>query len=287
MGRCAPCAGGPLDPPRIPTSDYPSIDWEARTRPSQLRWGGGGDAPYSDPLTVQGGVETFGFLVAADPQADQGVDDLEHHPGGDGAEDADGGRHRAGSGSAAVAVDQPDRLALVDVVDREPGGEHARPGWCRRCRRRREHRRRRASRRSPGGSSATDAQVADQAGDDADDQRRPRLDKAGGRVMVPTSPATAPDGMPSTDRLAAARPFDRHPHQAATAAEMWVFSMALPASSPDASADPALKPNQPTHSRTCRSGSASRLCGAMLSVRCRSLGGGRSRGSRRGRRCRR
>jgi len=64
--------------------------------------------------------------------------------------------------------------------------------------------------------------------------------------MVP-SPATIPVTIPSTEGL----PWRTHsmPIHARepAAAEMWVTSMAMPASPFAASAEPPLKPNQPTH----------------------------------------
>ena len=53
---------------------------------------------------------------------------------------------------------------------------------------------------------------------------------------------------------------------AAAAVATWVFSMAIPASELAPTAEPALKPNQPTHSRLAPIMVSTRLCGAMLSV---------------------
>ena len=83
--------------------------------------------------------------------------------------------------------------------------------------------------------------------------------------MVPR-PATAPDRMPSTEGLPRLAHSTDIQTSAATAAEMWVLSMALPASSPDDSAEPALKPNQPTHSSEVPIRVSTRLCGAMYST---------------------
>src|SRR5271170_3382853 len=67
--------------------------------------------------------------------------------------------------------------------------------------------------------------------------------------VIATSPATAPEIAPK----ALARPFLNHSatHQpiAAAAAPKWVATKALEASPFEANALPALKPNQPTHSR--------------------------------------
>ena len=64
-----------------------------------------------------------------------------------------------------------------------------------------------------------------------------------------TRPATAPEQMPMTVGL------PRWPHStniqvsAATAVAIWVTVIAMPACRPAVTAEPALKPNQPTHRR--------------------------------------
>ncbi len=78
-------------------------------------------------------------------------------------------------------------------------------------------------------------------------------------------PATAPVRMPSTDGLPRVAHSMVIQTKAATEAAIWVFSIALPASSPDARAEPALKPNQPTHSSDVPIRVSTRLCGAMYS----------------------
>src|SRR5438046_8548553 len=66
--------------------------------------------------------------------------------------------------------------------------------------------------------------------------------------VIATSPATAPEQMPMTVGL----PFNAHSTsiqvKPATAVAIWVTSMAMPACMPAVTAEPALKPNQPTHS---------------------------------------
>src|ERR1700733_13093317 len=66
--------------------------------------------------------------------------------------------------------------------------------------------------------------------------------------VIATSPATAPEQMPSTVGL----PFLIHSTiiqvKPAVAVAIWVTSMAMPACRPAVTAEPALKPNQPTHS---------------------------------------
>src|SRR5476649_2090602 len=66
--------------------------------------------------------------------------------------------------------------------------------------------------------------------------------------VMATKPATAPEEMPTTVGL----PFKIHSTiiqvKPAVAVAVWVTSMAMPACRPAVTAEPALKPNQPTHS---------------------------------------
>src|SRR5438105_15610065 len=66
--------------------------------------------------------------------------------------------------------------------------------------------------------------------------------------VIATSPATAPDAAPSTDGL----PFAAHSANiqasAAAAVAICVTVIAMPARPLAPTAEPALKPNQPTHS---------------------------------------
>ena len=84
--------------------------------------------------------------------------------------------------------------------------------------------------------------------------------------MIATRPLTAPETMPSTLGL------ERNIHsanihaRAAAAVAIWVTAMAMPALPLAATADPALKPNQPTHSMEAPMTLSTRLCGAMFSV---------------------
>src|SRR6516162_2533167 len=65
--------------------------------------------------------------------------------------------------------------------------------------------------------------------------------------VMATKPATAPEQMPMTVGL----PFRIHSTiihvKAAVAVAVWVTSIAMPACRPAVTAEPALKPNQPTH----------------------------------------
>ena len=63
-----------------------------------------------------------------------------------------------------------------------------------------------------------------------------------------TRPATAPEIAPSTEGLPLViHSANIHPNAAAAVA-IWVTVMAMPARPLAATAEPALKPNQPTHS---------------------------------------
>src|SRR5271154_2782512 len=81
--------------------------------------------------------------------------------------------------------------------------------------------------------------------------------------VIATSPATAPDIAPS----ALARPFLSHSAalqlSAAAAVAKCVATNALVASAFEASALPALNPNQPTHSRQAPVKLSTRLCGGI------------------------
>src|SRR6476646_627069 len=83
--------------------------------------------------------------------------------------------------------------------------------------------------------------------------------------VIATRPATAPDAIPSTDGL----PFASHSvnihASAATAVANCVTNIAMPARAFDATAEPALKPNQPTHSSDAPINVSVRLCGAIAS----------------------
>ena len=63
-----------------------------------------------------------------------------------------------------------------------------------------------------------------------------------------TRPATAPEMMPSTDGLPRVAHSANIQASAAAAAANWVTAIAMPALALAPTAEPALKPNQPTHS---------------------------------------
>src|ERR1700722_1991645 len=66
--------------------------------------------------------------------------------------------------------------------------------------------------------------------------------------VIATRPATAPEMQPSTDGLPLAIHSANIQPSAAAAVAICVTAIALTARPLDATADPALKPNQPTHS---------------------------------------
>src|SRR6267142_4717876 len=66
--------------------------------------------------------------------------------------------------------------------------------------------------------------------------------------VIATSPATAPEAIPSTLGLPLTNHSENIQASAAAAVASCVTSIAMPARPSDATAEPALKPNQPTHS---------------------------------------
>src|SRR5215468_8755590 len=85
--------------------------------------------------------------------------------------------------------------------------------------------------------------------------------------VIATRPATAPEQMPITVGL----PFSAHSTniqvKAATAVAICVTSMAMPACTPALTADPALKPNQPTQSSAAPVNVSTTLCAGPASAR--------------------
>ena len=84
--------------------------------------------------------------------------------------------------------------------------------------------------------------------------------------VMATRPATAPEMMPRTLGLPLkAHSMNIHARPAAAAA-ICVTSIAMPAPAPAATAEPALKPNQPTHRSEAPTTLSTRLCGGSGSV---------------------
>ena len=89
--------------------------------------------------------------------------------------------------------------------------------------------------------------------------------------VMATRPATAPEQMPITVGL----PFMIHSTiiqvMPAVAVAVWVTSMAMPACRPAVTAEPALKPNQPTHSSEAPISVITMLWAGPLSLRLPSI----------------
>src|SRR5271168_3496662 len=84
--------------------------------------------------------------------------------------------------------------------------------------------------------------------------------------VIATRPATAPDEMPKTEGLPLkTHSTNIHPNAAAAVA-IWVTAMAMPALTPEVTAEPALNPNQPTHNSDAPITVRTRLCGGIGSV---------------------
>src|SRR6185312_16835301 len=84
--------------------------------------------------------------------------------------------------------------------------------------------------------------------------------------VIATSPATAPEMMPSTDGLPRVIHSAHIQASAAAAVANCVTAIAMPAEPLAPVAEPALKPNQPTHKSDAPITDKTRLCGAMFSV---------------------
>src|SRR5215467_8225782 len=83
--------------------------------------------------------------------------------------------------------------------------------------------------------------------------------------VMATRPATAPETIPSTDGFFAIIHSENIQLKDAAAVAIWVAAMAMPALTFDVTADPALNPNQPTHSRDAPMTLSVRLCGDIFS----------------------
>src|SRR3982750_148475 len=84
--------------------------------------------------------------------------------------------------------------------------------------------------------------------------------------VTATRPATAPEMMPRTDGFLTTIHSANIQARAAAAVATWVLIIAAPARPSAASSEPALKPNQPTHSSEAPMTEITRLWGAMLVV---------------------
>ena len=77
------------------------------------------------------------------------------------------------------------------------------------------------------------------------------------------NPATIPVAIPTTPVLPVCRRSTRHQTIAAVAAERWVTNIVMPAASLAPPCEPALKPNQPTHSKDAPIITKPGLCGGL------------------------
>src|SRR6202167_4144216 len=89
--------------------------------------------------------------------------------------------------------------------------------------------------------------------------------------VMATSPATAPEQMPSTVGLPRSIHSTSIQVKPAVAVAMWVTAMAMPACIPALTAEPALKPNQPTHNSDAPIMVSTTLCGGPVSLRLPSM----------------
>src|SRR5215471_4380329 len=84
--------------------------------------------------------------------------------------------------------------------------------------------------------------------------------------VIATRPATAPEIMPSTDGLPPIIHSENIQPRAAAAVAICVAAIAMPAFTFEVTAEPALKPNQPTHRSEAPMTLSTRLWGAIFSV---------------------
>src|SRR5262245_7146226 len=82
-----------------------------------------------------------------------------------------------------------------------------------------------------------------------------------------TRPATAPEHMPTTGGLPRVPQWTTTQVGAAVAVAIGLANLAMPACMPAVTAEPALKPNQPTHSSEAPMNVSTMLCGGDESLR--------------------
>src|ERR1700751_5585358 len=81
--------------------------------------------------------------------------------------------------------------------------------------------------------------------------------------VIATRPATRPEQMPRTLVLPLVIHSTIIQPRPAAAVAIWVTAIAMPALTPEVTAEPALKPNQPTHSSEAPIMVRTRLCGGI------------------------
>src|SRR6266550_5592073 len=96
--------------------------------------------------------------------------------------------------------------------------------------------------------------------------RAPRGSTKPDAGVIATRPATAPEMMPSTLGFLLTIHSANIQASAAVAVAIWVTVIAMPALPLAAVAEPALKPNQPTHRSEAPITLSTRLCGGIGSV---------------------
>src|SRR5581483_6345607 len=89
--------------------------------------------------------------------------------------------------------------------------------------------------------------------------------------VMATRPATAPEQMPTTVGLPRMIHSTSIQVKAAAAVAMCVTVIAMPACMPAVTAEPALKPNQPTHNSEAPMKVSTMLCGGAVSLRLPSI----------------
>ena len=83
---------------------------------------------------------------------------------------------------------------------------------------------------------------------------------------MPTKPDTAPEAKPKADGLCPNKRSTKIHVNAPAAAATWVVTIAKPARASAAKAEPALKPNQPTHNIAAPIKVSAILCGGIASL---------------------
>src|SRR5215469_9081330 len=89
--------------------------------------------------------------------------------------------------------------------------------------------------------------------------------------VMATRPATAPEQMPTTVGLPRCAHSTSIQVKPATAVAICVTVIAMPACTPAETAEPALKPNQPTHSSEAPMKVSTTLCAGPVSLRLPSI----------------
>ena len=204
---------------------------------------------------MQREIETFALDVLAHPQADNHVDDFQDDQGHDHVVDEHGGdADELGEHLAGITLDQPGGAAVGR--HREHAGEDGASRAADRMDAERVERIVIAEEVLEPGA----APVADDAGRDADGERTHRTDETR-RRRDGDEPRDRAGADADDCRLAADDPLDDHPGEAGGRGGEMGDGIAMPACMPALTAEPALKPNQPTHSSEAPIMVSTMLCG--------------------------